>query len=79
MDINAFFKSGKALLADTKTPRPTTTAAQAKKMKKAAEMTGPGLDDPHAIFVRKVVVEKPKPKDVVEQLKRFITAAEAAL
>ena len=79
MDINAFLSSGRALLKDTKTPKPTTTAVQAKKMKKAAEMTGPGLDDPHAIFVRKVVMEKPKPKDVVEHLKRFITAAEATL
>jgi hypothetical protein len=79
MDINAFFKSGKSLLADTKAPKPTTTAGEKKRATKAAEMSGPGMDDPHAVFVRRVVTEKPKPKDVVEQLKRFITAAEAAL
>ena len=79
MDVRAFFQSGKSLLADTKAPRKVTTAGERKKAAKAAEMTGPGLDDPHAVFVRKVTTEKPKPKEVVEQIKRFIAAAEAAL
>lgn len=78
MDVRAFFQSGKSLLADTKAPRKINTIGERKKAAKA-EMSGPGLDDPHAVFVRKVTTEKPKPKEVVEQLKRFIAAAEATL
>jgi hypothetical protein len=36
-------------------------------------------DDPHAVFVRRVVHEKPKKPEIVEQIKRFIVVAEANL
>jgi hypothetical protein len=52
----------------------------AKKSKSAAQPAPAAVsDDPHRIFVRKCVTEKPKVKDIVEGIKRFIDAAEAEL
>jgi hypothetical protein len=77
-----FLDSGKKLLRDTKAPRRPAAAAPVKGKKD----TGPAQpsmsslsDDPHAVFVRRVVHEKPKKPEIVEQIKRFIVVAEANL
>jgi len=77
--FSEFLRSGKSLLTTTMQPRRAPVAA-AKKSKSAAQPAPSNIpDDPHRIFVRKCVTEKPKAKDVVEGIKRFIDAAEAEL
>ena len=76
-----FLDSGKKLLQDTKAPRrPATTVVKGKKDTGPAQPKMSELsDDPHAVFVRRVVHEKPKKPEIVEQIKRFIVVAEANL
>jgi len=76
-----FLDSGKKLLTDTKAPRRMAVAPV-----KGKKDTGPAQpkmsdvsDNPHALFVRRCVHEKPKKSDIIEQIKRFITVAEADL
>ena len=74
-----FLQSGRTILRDTKMPR-KIPANVAKKGKEAHQLKeSPVSDDPHKVFVRKVVTEKPKKKDILEQIKRFIVAAEENL
>ena len=70
--LRDFLASGKKLLDDTKQIKMKT----AKQKKKAAE---PLSDDPHKNFVRRVIAEKPKKKEIVDDIKKFISAAEADL
>ena len=65
-----FMKSGKKLLEDTKLPK----LAPAKNAKIPA-VTG----DPHKMFVRRTIQERPKKAEVVAELKKFISAAEEQL
>lgn len=71
--LKALFDSGRKLLVDTKTPKLTRREAPPKKM------DAPVSGDPHKVFVQRTVQEKPKAKDVVEDFKKFITAAEQEL
>jgi len=72
--------SGKKILADTKQPRktPTATTSDGKK-KPVPPMNTPTESDPHKNFVKRTIQEKPKPKALVEEMKRFIESAEAEL
>lgn len=74
-----FLKSGKTILTSTMQPRKTPVASVKKGKAAAAPVAGPEDNSPHRIFVRKCISEKPKPKDIVESIKRFIDAAEADL
>jgi hypothetical protein len=70
--LKALFDSGRKLLVDTKTPKLTPS-------KPPKKMDAPVSGDPHKVFVQRTVQEKPKAKDVVEDFKKFITAAEQEL
>lgn len=70
--LRDFLSSGKKLLDDTKQSKIKTP----QQRKKAAE---PLSDDPHKNFIRRVIAEKPKKKEVVEDIKKFIESAEADL
>jgi hypothetical protein len=70
--LKDFMKSGKTLIIDTKSPRKTL-----KPTKKAS--LSAVEDCPHAVFVRRVIQEKPKPKELLKDIKRFIESAEAEL
>jgi len=70
--LKAFFDSGRKLLIDTKLPKLTPSKAPKK-------MDTPLEGDPHKVFVRRVIQEKPKAKELVEDMKKFITAAEEQL
>lgn len=65
--IADFLKSGKKLLEDTKLPKMT-----APKNAKVPEPSG----DPHKMFIRRTIQERPKKAEVVAELKKFIAAAE---
>ena len=70
--LKDFMKSGKTLIVDTKSPRKTL---QPSKKASLSVME----DDPHAVFVRRVIQEKPKTKELLKDIKRFIESAEAEL
>jgi len=77
--LKHFLESGRSILRDTKMPRKIPANVE-KKGKGAAQLKqSPLSDDPHKVFVRKVSQEKPKPKELLEQIKRFIAAAEEDL
>lgn len=67
-----FLASGRKLLDDTKQIKMKTP----QQKKKAAE---PLSDDPHKNFIRRVISERPKKKEVVDDIKKFIASAEADL
>lgn len=72
-------KAGKTILVDTKTPR-TVAAVVKKEDKKAIPPLGTKMDDnPHKAFVKRTVQELPKKSVVIDDFKKFIDAAEAAL
>ena len=69
--LNNFMKSGRHLLGDTKAPRKIGT--KPKKLETQME------EDPHKLFIRRCVMEKPKKADIVDDIKKFIKAAEETL
>jgi hypothetical protein len=72
--LKDFLASGRKLLGDTKTPTAKTT-----KKQPPAVGTGPVETDPHKIFQRRTIQEKPKKSEVVEDMKKFIKQAEDKL
>ena len=82
MDFKTFLESGRTLLKDTKLPRKSFVGKGKKeKVSKAEMMTGKpmGSDDPYDVFVRKATHEKPKAKEMLEHIGRFIEVEEAKL
>lgn len=69
--LDDVLKAGRRILTDTKTPKLI--------VKKEKAMGSPTETDPHKIFIRRTIQEKPKKAVVVEEIKRFITSAEALL
>ena len=74
MDWRSFLASGKKLLDDTKAVKLT----KEKRVKTTINVSEPDAD-PHKGFVKRTVSEKPDAKEVIKDIKRFITAAEEAL
>lgn len=76
--LQALLSSGKALLTDTKQRKPTPGTKKPSKhtIAEAAAITE---TDPHRLFVRKVIDEKPSKDKIVEEIMKFVKAAEAAL
>jgi len=68
--LHDFFKSGKKLIDDTKTP------AVPKSRKKGAVTEVSAETDPHKILVRRTIQDRPKKIELVEDFKRFIKTAE---
>ena len=73
--LKSFLQSGRHLLLDTKAPKKT----QKKEKVTKAEVFGDLETDPHKIFRKRCIHEKPKKADVVLDIKRFIEAAEKDL
>ena len=74
--LREFLSSGKKLLQDTKAPRRVLE----KKTKTADPLTGEVKEtDPHKVFVRRTIQEKPKKAEVITEFKKFIEQAEAKL
>lgn len=70
--LKDLMSSGRKLLTDTKTP------ATEKKVKPST-IHNPVETDPHKVFIKRTIAEKPKKAEVVEEMKRFCKAAEDAL
>lgn len=75
--LRAFLESGRKLITDSKTPR----MPQKKKQVSLAEATGsaPAETDPHKIFVKRTIDEKPKKSELLKDIHKFIVMAEKDL
>lgn len=71
-----FLSSGRALITDTKTAK---VKSESVKKSKAGFDTPSTDKDPHRTLIRRCIDDKIKKSDVVEEFKKFITAAEDAL
>jgi hypothetical protein len=69
-ELREFMKSGKVLITDTKTPRQLKPKEKAKPDE---------VGDPHKMFVRQTIQNKPKKLELVEEFKKFIKVEEAKL
>jgi hypothetical protein len=49
------------------------------KETKPSSLTNKPEADPHKVLVKRIIQDKPKKQDVVEEFKRFIKVAEEAL
>lgn len=73
--------SGRKLLSDTKTPRKAPTKAEEKPGKpltSPAAGSGPETD-PHKIFVKRMIQERPKKTELVEEVQKFCVEADSKL
>lgn len=79
--IQALLSSGKSLLLDTKQRKPAPAAPGKVRASKhtIAEAAAIVESDPHKLFIRKAVDEKPSKEKMVEEIKKFIKMAEDAL
>lgn len=69
-------KSGRTLLKDTKQP----ASKEKREVVAKSKMTPtPEDSDPHKVFIKKTISDKPKKLEVVESMKRFIKAEESKL
>jgi hypothetical protein len=68
--LKEFLKSGKVIITDTKT----------RKVIKAKDKAKPDeIGDPHKLFVRRCIQEKPKKSELIEEFKKFIKVEEDKL
>jgi hypothetical protein len=74
--LTQVLKSGRTILTDTKLP---ATKEKRETVAKASANPLPVDADPHKVFVKKTIADKPKKLDVVEDFKRFIKVEEAKL
>jgi hypothetical protein len=70
--LKDLLSSGRKILVDTKQP-PVTKKVTGSTIHTPVEA------DPHKVFVKRTIAEKPKKADVVEDMKRFCKQAEDAL
>jgi hypothetical protein len=75
--LKALMDSGRRVISDSKTPK----LAQKKKEVSRDEAlgVGPAETDPHKVFVKRAINEKPKKAEMVKDIKRFIDVAEKDL
>ena len=75
--LHQLFSSGRKLVADTKMlPAPKQSKKESPTIEKAAANVE---TDPHKLFVKRMITEKPKKADVVKEIQKFISAAELDL
>ena len=70
--LKSVLATGRQILGDTKAPPKPKGNAQPSPLTHTES-------DPHKLFVKKTVFEKPKKADLVKDLERFIKIAEDAL
>ena len=75
--LKSLMQSGRKLLVDTKAAK--APASKKGKAALATEATEPPETDPHKIFIRRAIREKPKNADMIKEIKRFIEEAEKHL
>jgi|APFre7841882654_1041346.scaffolds.fasta_scaffold80423_2 hypothetical protein len=73
--LKDFLNSGRKLITDTKIKMLKNTSKEAKVLKEKPALEG----DPHQVFVRRTILEKPKKSEIVEEFIKFIKSAEEKL
>ena len=69
-----FFTTGRKLVSDTKQPKPAH-----KKKQSATQDIAAFEGDPHKVFIKRTISERPKKLEIIKDIVRFIKAAEAEL
>ncbi len=77
--LSQLLKSGRMILADTKQVKIPPSKKAAKGKASMNDVSGVMEQDPHKNFIKWCISEKPKPKEIVAQMKKFIEGAEAEL
>lgn len=70
-----FLASGRALITDTKAAKVKSESVKAPKKGTDVPVSG----DPHRVLIKRCIDDKIKKSEVIEEFKKFIQAAEAAL
>jgi hypothetical protein len=71
--LRDFLSSGRKLLNDTKAPKAKTTKSQ------PPPLGAPVDTDPHKVFQKRTIADKPKKTEVVKDMEKFIKQAEDKL
>lgn len=75
--LKALMDSGRRVISDSKTPK---LAHKKKEVSRDEALgVGPQETDPHKIFVKRTINEKPKKTEIVKDIERFIKQAESEL
>ena len=69
--LKDFLASGKKLISDTK--------IKTIKVVKPTKIDAPIDSDPHKVFTKRTIAEKPKKSDIIDEFKKFIKSAEEKL
>jgi hypothetical protein len=75
--VEEFLASGKQLVKDSKVPRQTITKKKAKSSAVVAPMLND--EDPHKMFVSRVINQKMKAKDIVSDIQKICDMEDAKL
>ena len=72
--------SGRKLLTDTKTRGKPPVKTEQKPGKLPNPAAGSGVEtDPHKIFVKRMIKERPKKSELVEEVQKFCNEADSKL
>jgi hypothetical protein len=75
--LKALVDSGRRVISDSKTPK---LASKKKEVSRDEALgVGPAETDPHKVFVKRTINEKPKKAELIKDIKKFIQVAEADL
>jgi ABC-type molybdate transport system substrate-binding protein len=73
--LKDFLSSGRKLITDTKIKYIKNASKEAKVLKEKPVAEG----NPHQVFVKRTILEKPKKSEIVEEFVKFIKSAEEQL
>lgn len=71
--------SGRKILGDTKQLPPPAQKGEEKGKPKPSSIHNPPETDPHKVFIKRAINERPKKGEMVEEIKKFIKRAEDCL
>jgi hypothetical protein len=72
--LKEFLNSGKRIITDTKLPK-----AKETKKQPTLESITPQSNDPHHNFIKRVIQNKPKKAEILEDFMKFVDLAEKDL
>ena len=77
--LRNFLSSGKELLVDTKVRKKVVPEKGKKTLPEPAKGSSIDSSDPHEVFVKKSIADKPKKADIVKQIQKFCREEDAKL
>ena len=70
--------SGRKILGDTK-QLPIKDSKDGKAKPKPSSIHNPPESDPHKVFIKRAISERPKKTEMIDEIKKFIKQAEDCL